>query len=476
MDIFDLAGSLVEQYEGFSRSFANIRAEDIKAQIDAEYNSKRFWPEPVLQINPEYKSGATVADLVARGRIHPGCAEVFRGWTLRYHQEMAAEFGAEGKDFIVTTGTGSGKSLCFFIPIISDALNNRTAGKRKTRAIIVYPMNALANSQQEELAKYFRDQPEHLRVSYRRYTGQESQEERRDIADNPPDILLTNFVMLELLMTRQDEVDRKVLENCVGLSTLVLDELHTYRGRQGADVAMLVRRIRRKLAPTGLQCIGTSATMSSDERPEEAVAAVASKLFDCKILPSRVITERLERRTNPKLHARTIRDRLAATISAPIDEHASNADLAAHPVAIWIETVLGVAAVEKNGVPDGTWIRAKPQSLSEAAKLLAVDSGLDVAPCKDYLERFLLVLGRSEELRCGAGTDKAFLGVRLHQFISGAGQVYMTIQPEGERRVVFDGQKFLPDESGDKLLYQLRFCPQCGQEHLPVTHKMEGGC
>lgn len=129
--------------------------------------------------------------------------------------------------------------------------------------------------------------------------------------------------MLELLMTRQDDVDRKVLANCAGLSTLVLDELHTYRGRQGADVAMLVRRIRQKLAPKGLQCIGTSATMSSDDRPEAAVANVASKLFDCDIPPSRVITERLERRTDPKLHADNIRHRLAQAISAPLDEGAS---------------------------------------------------------------------------------------------------------------------------------------------------------
>lgn len=475
MDIFDLAGSLVEQYEGFSRSFANIRADDIKAQIDAEYDSKRFWPEPVLQINPEYKAGASVAELVKQGILHPGCGEIFKGWTLRYHQEIAAGFGSEGKDFIVTTGTGSGKSLCFFVPIISGALKSRTGGKRKTRAIIVYPMNALANSQQEELAKYFKGQPDELKVTYRRFTGQESQEERQDIADNPPDILLTNFVMLELLMTRQDKIDRQVLENCVGLSTLVLDELHTYRGRQGADVAMLVRRLRRRLAAGGLQCIGTSATMSSDERPEIAVAAVASKLFDCKIPPSRVITERLERRTNPKLHAGAVKDRLAATMAAPIDEHATNAALVDHPVAIWIETVLGVEPGKKDGVPDGTWGRAKPLSLSVAAERLAEDSGLKEDVCKDYLERFLLVLGRSEKLRTGAGTDKAFLGVRLHQFISGAGQVYMTLQPEGVRQVVFDGQKFLPDGADDKLLYQLRFCPHCGQEHLPVSHSMVGG-
>jgi len=475
MDIFDLAGSLVEQYEGFSRSFANIRAPDIKAQIDAEYDSRRFWPEPVLQINPEYKTGATVAELVEHGTLHRGCGQIFKGWTLRYHQELAAEFGSAGKDFIVTTGTGSGKSLCFFVPIISGALASRGSGRRRTRAIVVYPMNALANSQQEELAKYFKDQPDELKVTYRRFTGQESREERQDIADNPPDILLTNFVMLELLMTRQDSIDRQVLENCVGLSTLVLDELHTYRGRQGADVAMLVRRLRRRLAPDGLQCIGTSATMSSDERPEKAVADVASKLFDCTIPPSQVITERLERRTNPKLHATSVKDRLALAMAEPIDEHASNAALVEHPVAIWIETVLGVEPGKKDGVPDGTWGRAKPLSLSDAAKRLAEDTGLERGRCKDYLERFLLVLGRSELLRTGAGSDKAFLGVRLHQFISGAGQVYMTLQPEAQRRVVFDGQKFLPDETGDKLLYQLRFCQNCGQEHLPVMRVFSGG-
>jgi len=71
---------------------------------------------------------------------------------------------------------------------------------------------------------------------------------RRHIADNAPDILLTNFMMLELLTTRQEEIDRKVISNCAGLRLLVLDELHTYRGRQGADVALLVRRVRERLS------------------------------------------------------------------------------------------------------------------------------------------------------------------------------------------------------------------------------------
>jgi ATP-dependent helicase YprA (DUF1998 family) len=72
-------------------------------------------------------------------------------------------------------------------------------------------------------------------------------------------------MMLELLLTRQDELDQRVVGNCEGLDFFVLDELHTYRGRQGADVAMLVRRLRERLAPgKEVLCIGTSARMTSE--------------------------------------------------------------------------------------------------------------------------------------------------------------------------------------------------------------------
>lgn len=87
------------------------------------------------------------------------------------------------------------------------------------------------------------------------------------MADNPPDILLTNFMMLEYILTRFDDVDRRVVDHCEGLEFLVLDDYHTYRGRQGADVALLVRRLRERLRANKLVCIGTSATMSSAGTP-----------------------------------------------------------------------------------------------------------------------------------------------------------------------------------------------------------------
>jgi ATP-dependent helicase YprA (DUF1998 family) len=304
MDVFDLDQSLVDDYARFSRSFTQIRALDIQAQVEDIYRTRRFWPEPLISLNPHFERDAAVDKLVAEGSLHANTGAVFRvngkPITLYRHQAQSIAKASARQSFVVTTGTGSGKSLCFFVPIIDAAVRARAAGEApRTRAIIIYPMNALANSQLEELRKFV-DQsnlPEKLRPTFERYTGQEDNDERTRIRELKPDILLTNFMMLELLMTRQNPLDQAVISNAQSLDFIVLDELHTYRGRQGADVAMLVRRLRDRLcqerAPV---CVGTSATMVSDDAstdPAAAVAAVASRLFGTHITSDAVIGESL---------------------------------------------------------------------------------------------------------------------------------------------------------------------------------------
>jgi Lhr-like helicase len=468
MNVFELSRSVIAEYENFSRSFTRISASDIKAQIDAEYASKRFWPEPTLQINPRFKDGATVAELVKQRLLHPACGSIFKDWQLRTHQSEAIVLDHGKKSFVVTTGTGSGKSICYFIPIINSALTSRPSeGRRRTRAIVIYPMNALANSQVGELNRYFTPVATEHKVSYALYTGQENDVERQKTANNPPDILLTNFMMLELLMTRQDELDRAVIENCIGLDYLVLDEIHTYRGRQGADVAMLVRRVRDRLARgKTLRCIGTSATMTSEggDRGNEVVAKVASELFATTITKDCVIGETLERVTDITQTADSVKAKLAAAIKTPVPGDASNDLLRKHPLAIWAETRMGITPE----TPGGRWIRAKPLSLSAAAERLMADSGLKQDACRRALEDLFLVASKPEQARCGVGSQDPFFGVRLHQFISGAGRAYATIEPWHVRRVVFDGQKFLPGSENEKRLYALHFCHNCGQEHHPI--------
>jgi ATP-dependent helicase YprA (DUF1998 family) len=312
VNVFDLDQALVGDYERFARSFTQIRAPDIWAQVKDLYATNRFWPEPLISINPHFERGTEIKKLVAEGSLRTDTGKVFRvgGESLRLHrhQEQAVAKAAQRQSYVVTTGTGSGKSLCFFIPIIDSIIRGRAAVEPpRTHAIVVYPMNALANSQMNELEKFI-DQsglPQQLRPTFARYTGQESSDERARIRDVKPDILLTNFMMLELLMTRQNALDRAVIAYAHGLDFIVLDELHTYRGRQGADVAMLIRRLRDRLSRDREPiCIGTSATMAtggSEGDRAKAVAAVASRLFGQAINPDAVIAESLERATNPML-------------------------------------------------------------------------------------------------------------------------------------------------------------------------------
>ena len=267
MDVFEFREKLVGDYSDFTRSFTRIQASDISSFVDETYKSQRYWPAPLVQVNPNFKPGHNVEELAQAGSLHPQCADIFRagksegshGVSLKLfkHQEEAISLAAASESYILTTGTGSGKSLSYFIPIVDACLKAKaTDPTPRTRAIVVYPMNALANSQLEELKKFLGSDPSSRPVTFGRYTGQETDEERQAMAANPPDILLTNFMMLELLMTRQNDIDKAVMRNAKGLRFLVLDELHTYRGRQGADVALLVRRVREALADK-LVCIGT---------------------------------------------------------------------------------------------------------------------------------------------------------------------------------------------------------------------------
>lgn len=469
MDVFSLRQSLIGQYSSFARSFTTIRAEDIRAQVEREYDSGRFWPEPLVQINPRFEPGKTVAQLADDGVLSPGCREIFP-ISLYRHQEYALALARAGKSYAVTTGTGSGKSLTFFIPIVDAILRARAEDPRpRTRAIVVYPMNALANSQVEELKKFLGERGP---VSFARYTGQESGEEREAIRRDPPDILLTNFMMLELLMTRQAELDQAVIRNCQGLQFLVLDELHTYRGRQGADVAMLVRRVRERLAGDTLQCIGTSATMASADSHEDrnrAVARVASRLFATPITEFEVVTEYLERATDPTQTDATVRPLLGAAIDTGIAAGVTNAALRSHPLAIWVETRLGLSR------PDGIrWVRARPQTLAEAAADLARESERPEALCAAILRDLLLVASTPEKDRKGVagGEPVPFFAFKLHQFLSGAGVAYATLDAPGERRVVLDGQQFLPGDE-TRRLYGTFFCRDCGQEYHPVRLRQE---
>ena len=479
MKAFDFDTHVIGAYEGFTRSFSDIRACDLRSRIGSTYESEKFWPSPLISLNPSFMAEKTVDDLVESKVLDEHTGRIFRSddgesLLLYLHQAQAIARATSGQNFIVTTGTGSGKSLCFFIPIVDAIIKARRAGAaRTTKAIIVYPMNALANSQVKEIAKFI-DQavglPDGFKPVVSRYTGQESHAEREAIAENPPDILLTNYMMAELLLTRQDEVDAKVIENASGLEFIVLDELHTYRGRQGADVAVLVRRLRDRCAGnTSPVCIGTSATMIPEDQAEgaaeAAVSKVAKRLFGAEFGVDSVIDESLRRVTDDSLDLEWAKKGLADTLTPMLPDKFDDETLRRHPLAVWTELAVGLDDERKLK-------RKKPVSLEDAAKRLADDSGVDTKTCTEVLEKFFTTASLPDDQRGGTGKG-SFLAFKLHRFISGAGDVFTTLA-EQPRTVLFDGQREDPKDPGVRL-YPTRFCRICGQEYHVVSKAENDG-
>ena len=478
MNAFTFRDQVVQSYERFSRSFAKISADDIATVVNQEYGKGRYWPEPLIQINPNYKPGNSVRELADSGVLHPLTAEIFQVGKdkghpvpvrLYKHQQDALALAEAGRSYVVTTGTGSGKSLSFFIPIVDRIIKARaTDSTPRTRAVIIYPMNALANSQAEEIGKFIQNVGHGTTgLTIARYTGQESATERQRLAANPPDILLTNFMMLELILTRYEEVDRRVVDHCQGLEFLVMDELHTYRGRQGADVAMLVRRLRQRLKADKLLCIGTSATMSSTGSAEDqkrTVAAVASKLFGATIEETDVVDETLQRATDPALGLETIKKDLSARISAGLQPWPDIEAFRRDPLAVWTELTLGLDMKDQSAPR-----RARPLSLSTAAEKLASDAGVEPNQARAALEAFLTA---AQHLTAPDG--RALFAFKLHQFISGPGKVLCTLEPDHKRQITLDAQRFAPGRQQEGvLLFATHFCRECGQEYHPVWESVE---
>ncbi|MBB5832516.1 DEAD/DEAH box helicase [Brachybacterium aquaticum] len=208
---------------------------------------------------------------------------------------------------IVTTGTGSGKTESFLYPVLDHAARARKAGIGGIKALILYPMNALANDQAGRLAKLLTDTPAYQGLSAALYTGEASHDpstvvtadslitDREMIRGSAPDVLLTNYKMLDQLLLRR--ADRPLWEaSAASLRYLVLDEFHTYDGAQGTDVGMLLRRLRLVLdqivpGRVHLTPVATSATLGDGADASTAMLDFARTVFGTDIGENAVITE-----------------------------------------------------------------------------------------------------------------------------------------------------------------------------------------
>jgi len=236
----------------------------------------------------------------------PDCFEAVKPKFVPFvHQQIAFDrlTGDDGRSTLIATGTGSGKTECFLYPILEYCYQHR--GEHGIKALIIYPMNALATDQSKRIAEQIWKTPL-LRgnVTVGMYVGGHETTpnrmmgeknvitDRETMLNSPPDILLTNYKMLDYLLVRPKDATLWKENNPDTLKYIAVDELHTFDGAQGTDLACLLRRLKSRLWTPGgyLCCVGTSATMGTKENGK-SILSYAEEIFGEPFEEDAIVTE-----------------------------------------------------------------------------------------------------------------------------------------------------------------------------------------
>jgi uncharacterized protein YbaR (Trm112 family) len=515
MNPFETLSHIQDMYRTYVHTFQKIKNPVIKDwMLKRMSDGTLLWRDPHIQLNRRFERGESLGGMVASGLLHQGTLSVFSatdssgrltGTPIVPHKHQSDSIKAilnEDANTIITTGTSSGKSFCFGIPVVSECLRMREQGLDGIKAIIVYPMNALANSQYEDFARrlhgsglrvalYTGDTPNNhegalanLKITTGRDTPYDSEVlSREEIQSNPPDILMTNYVMLELLLTRLDDHDKLFPEEHRGrLRFLVLDEIHTYSGKRGADVACLIRRLKSRTGTTeSLRCIGTSATVQSAKGEDAGVviAGFAAELFAEAFSKEHVVGEtyHIPARPDPG----PLPDRILITPAM-----VEGFDGSIERGTVLVEALTGEALADDEKTPANLgrtlssqqtvrFLEDKASTDSCSIQDMSVDyrdayrPGCDSGGCAMELKAALLA-GTVGTVRI-YDQDQPLFVPKLHNFFSQGRTINSCLTSESPH-LNDRGDTVCPTckkEERERITFPLNFCRSCGQEFYGVT-------
>ena len=301
-----------DDYMRYLRTIYFFHDEELRQQFWQALATADFLVRgPILEAAPPFRAGRSIGQMIDAGLLHPDfrrlCSSALPLDRLLYlHQDRAIErVVGEDRNVVVATGTGSGKTEAFLIPIFEHLLRQRASGtlaRPGVRALLLYPMNALANDQLKRLRRLLANFPE---ITFGRYTGETEEQQskaeslfreqfpddellpnelisRQAMWASPPHILITNYAMLEYLLLRPKDSEFFDGEAGQFWRFIALDEAHIYDGASGIEIAMLLRRLKDRVVrsePGRLRCIATSATLGRGREDFPAVARFASEIF-----------------------------------------------------------------------------------------------------------------------------------------------------------------------------------------------------
>lgn len=501
LDAVTTSESIKATYRRYLSSLLAVREPKIDAALQKAIDSTEMLDRgPYLEATPPYAPGNPIEALIVDGVLSPGFAELASDAlpldrSLYVHQEQAIRKAAAGRNLVVASGTGSGKTESFLIPILDSLVREQQAGLLGpgVRALLLYPMNALANDQMKRLRQVLAAYPA---ITFGRYTGETETDPRKAIEafaelnigepmlDNeilsreemrarPPHLLLTNYAMLEYLLLRPLDMELFASGADSKWRYIVVDEAHVYDGSQGAEIAMLLRRVRDRVAPDQpIQCIATSATVGGDSDPS-AVTRFASSLFGQPFEwipndPGRqdiVTAQRVEAPSGPFWGPLSARD-YVSIVSEPDPEGAL---LSAAREAGWSpDDSTGVTAAtalshERSLADMRAMLAAGPQPFRKVARRTFGDGSEGVAG-------LAAMVSLASSLREPDGTTP--ISARYHLFLRATEGAFTCLSQSGPH-VHLARQVVCPD--CEAPVFEIGSCKRCGAVHVYGMPTSEGG-
>jgi len=506
MDPVELAQKVEERYRRYLKTTFYFRDPELRESFEQELKDTGHLSKgPYLEATPVFKRGQTPR-LLFQSLLgyapHDSFLNAVYAGPLYQHQEEAIRRVFEGRNVVVATGTGSGKTEAFLYPILLHLYQEfkQSALGSGVRALVLYPMNALANDQRDRLGspggpstppgicallkqsrspfhftfgQYTGDTPEDERDSFRnarsRIDGRCAGELvlRKEMRQEPPHILLTNYSMLEYLLLRPKDSELFDDGRAKWWTFLVLDEAHQYRGSKGIEMAMLIRRLKRRLREGGqageFRCIATSASIAGGKEDSKNVARFAADLFGEEFREEDVILGETEplpeegfRTISPTIYPVLHKALISLSEETQIQLSKLASDINA-PLPIDMEMPKKVGQLLQQ---DSRAIRLRRQITGTPTEVQAladevfadVPNPQRVAALSELVD---LLLKAQDPI-----SDSPLLSARYHLFLRSLEGAFVSYWPE--KRVYLDRQTL---EDGG-VAFEVALCRECGQHYF----------
>ena len=503
--------AIERRYMDYLETTFSLNDTRLQKELMAELKQPgRFVKGPILEATPPFLTASSLQDLIDEGLFSKEFIELKTDdlpleRELYKHQEVAIrKLIMERRNIVVATGTGSGKTEAFLLPILNHLFRQRENGELGpgVRALLLYPMNALANDQLKRLRRLLKNYPA---ITFGSYTGETEEWEndarqkfqlanpselilpnellsREKMRQGPPHILLTNYAMLEYLLLRpQDNAffDGPFAHNW---RFIVIDEAHTYSGAKGIEIAMLLRRLKERVVkskPRAIQCVATSATLGGKEKDFGQVAEFATNLFGepfiykehapdeqdviAGVTKRLAIAEKSWGKPHPNLYLdwQQLVQNEGATISLLTNRCQGSGvpekiiqKAMAQSGGKWRRFIYGVLSGDQRVLTLQTMLEKSPCYLANAAQHLFGEAG----------ERYLVALVYLANKARLTEADLPLLPARYHVFIRALEGGFCTLVPE--KHLFLERKKQMEVDGNKYAVFETAVCRQCSSLYL----------